>query len=76
MAAGFVEDATGEAALVGGDIGMLRASTGDGDFSPGLKPEVLGALRKAVGLESRPAKGRASVKGRGKSSTKYGPFLH
>jgi hypothetical protein len=55
---------------------MLRASTGDGDFSPGLKPEVLEPLRKVLGMNDRPRKGKATAKRVVKSSSKYGPFLH
>ena len=76
MAAGFLEEASGESSLVSGPLGMLRASTGDGDFSPGLKPEVLEPLRKVLGMNDRPRKGKATAKRVVKSSSKYGPFLH
>jgi tetratricopeptide (TPR) repeat protein len=76
MAAGFIEEASGESSLVGGALGMLRASTGEGDFSPGLKPEVLEPLRKVLGLNVRPRKGRSTAKASIKGPSKYGPFLH
>lgn len=76
MAAGFLEEASGESSLVSGPVGMLRASTGDGDFSPGLKPEVLEPLRKVLGMNARPRKGKATAKRVVKTSSKYGPFLH
>jgi tetratricopeptide (TPR) repeat protein len=76
MAAGFVEDAGGETRLLNGDLGMIRASTGDGDFSPGLKPEVLEPLRKVLGLTPKVRKGRSKGKVTVTSNTKYGPFLH
>lgn len=76
MAAGFLEEARGESSLLDGGLGMLRASTGDGDFSPGLKPEVLEPLRKVLGLNAKSRKGKASGKVTIKSNTKYGPFLH
>jgi tetratricopeptide (TPR) repeat protein len=76
MAAGFIQEASGDSRLVGGELGMLRASTGEGDFSPGLKPEVLEPLRKVLGLTARPRKGRSTAKASSKVSSKYGPFLH
>jgi tetratricopeptide (TPR) repeat protein len=76
MAAGFLEDAHTESSLAESEFGMPRASTGDGDFSPGLKPEVLDPLRKVLGLTSRGRKmkrgGRVTVT----SNPKYGRFLH
>jgi hypothetical protein len=76
MAAGFLEEASGESSVMAGPLGMLRASTGDGDFSPGLKPDVLEPLRRVLGMNNRPRKGKVVSKKVAKSSSKYGPFLH
>jgi hypothetical protein len=76
MAAGFLEEASGESSVMTGPLGMLRASTGDGDFSPGLKPDVLEPLRRVLGMNNPPRKGKVVSKKVAKSSSKYGPFLH
>lgn len=76
MATGFLEEASSESSLVEGDSGMPRASTGDGDFSPGLRPEVLEPLRKVLGLTQRGRKPKGQSKVSLKASPKYGRFLH
>lgn len=76
MALAFLDEATSESDLLVLEHGMPRASTGEGDFSPGLKAEVLQPLRKALGVST----GRRKVKDSGveseKSVVRYGRYLH
>jgi hypothetical protein len=77
MAVGFLEEASIESSLFEVESGMPRASTGEGDFSPGLKPEVLEPLKKVLGM---PVKRRSWKKSKDKESPKapkrYGRYLH
>ncbi|MEY4668414.1 MAG: hypothetical protein RL518_1113 [Pseudomonadota bacterium] len=76
MATRFLEDARSEACLNDAAPGMAQASSGEGDFSPGLKPEVLEPLRKALGLGVRGRKAKSPGKSSAHSHAKYGRFLH
>jgi tetratricopeptide (TPR) repeat protein len=76
MAAGFLEDASGDATSFDAPLGMARASAGEGDFSPGLTPQVLEPLRKVLGLRRRGRKGRSAEKRPLSPQSKYGRFVH
>ena len=76
MAMAYLDEATIESNLFGGERGMARASSGEGDFSPGLKPEVLQPLRKVLGGANGRRKARESGDEGAKSTVRYGRYLH
>jgi len=76
MAAGFLEEASIESSLFQIEAGMPRASSGEGDFSPGLKPEVLEPLKKVLGLPVKRRKSKPSTDEQPKSVKRYGGYLH
>lgn len=76
MAVASLEEATIESSLFEVESGMPRISSGEGDFSPGLKPEVLEPLKKVLGLPVKRRKGKRSESGKAKASQRYGRYLH
>jgi hypothetical protein len=77
MAIGFLEEASIESSLFAVEAGMPRASSGEGDFSPGLKPDVLESLKKVLGMPVKRRKGRRTEGGGApKTSRRYGRYLH
>jgi len=76
MAAGLLEEATLESERCQGEVGMPRASSGEGDFAPGLNPEVLEALKGTLGLITRrKEKGAESPEDPSKSN-RFRGYLH
>lgn len=78
MAGGLLEEASRECGLLAIERGMPRAASGEGDFSPGLKPEVLEPLKQVLGLGPRKAKakGKGEKESKPKKAPGYGPYLH
>ncbi len=76
MALAFLEEATIESKLLSGERGMPRISSGEGDFSPGLKPEVLQPLREVLGVSTKRRRAKNSGEQEGGSETRYGRYLH
>jgi hypothetical protein len=76
MAAGFLEEASIESSLFQIEAGIPRASSGEGDFSPGLKPDVLEPLKKVLGLPVKRRKSKPSSEEKPKSVKRYGGYLH
>lgn len=72
----FLEEATAESNQCATEVGMPRATSGDGDFSPGLKSEVLEPLRAVLGVQPKRRKGKGADRGSARNSTGYGPYLH
>ena len=75
MAAGFVGEALEDSAKLEKEIGMPRLSSGEGDFSPGLTPDVLESIARTLGITEReptsPRKERSRVR-----HHRYGKYLH
>lgn len=76
MALAFLEEATIESKLLSGERGMPRVSSAKGDFSPGLKPEVLQPLREVLGVATKRRRGKESKEQEGPSEARYGRYLH
>lgn len=76
MALAFLEEAATEAKLVSAEQGMPRGSSGEGDFSPGLKPEVLQPLREVLGVASKRRRARDSEEAGVQTEGRYGRYLH
>jgi tetratricopeptide (TPR) repeat protein len=76
MAIGWVKRAEQEVALLPLEGGMPRAQSGDGDFSPGLHPEVLQPVKQALGLTQSKKTNRNRVDSAGSSAKRFGGYLH
>lgn len=63
LATGWLQSAINESAIAEDTQGAVHDCTMDGDFSPGLKPEVMETLKKALGLsaDSRRKKSKVDV---------------
>jgi tetratricopeptide (TPR) repeat protein len=76
MAIAFLEEATIESKACSSERGMPRSSTGEGDFSPGLKPEVLQPLGQVLGLATKRRKAKDAGDEDASSEARYGRYLH
>lgn len=76
MAAGFLQEALKESSAIESEVGMPRASSGEGDFSPGLRPDVLNPLKEALGFAKPRKSVRREAKERVQSVKRYTGYLH
>lgn len=76
MAAGFLQESLKESSMLESEVGMPRASSGEGDFSPGLRPDVLNPLKEALGLAKARNREKRQPKERGASVKRYTGYLH
>jgi len=77
MAIGWVKRAEDEVALIPLEGGMPRALSGEGDFSPGLKPEVLEPIKQALGLvPAKKRSDRVKVESSQAPGKRFGGYLH
>jgi hypothetical protein len=76
MAVGLLEEASDESSLLEVESGLPRSSSGEGDFSPGLKPEVLEPLKKLLGMSVKRTKSKRSEGEAPAPLRQYGRFLH
>ena len=76
MSVGWLKSAERDVQLLSLEGGMPRAGSGEGDFSPGLKPEVLEPLKQALGLVSQKRQSKTKVEAIGTTSKRFGGYLH
>ena len=76
MAIGWLKSAERDVQLLTLEGGMPRAGSGEGDFSPGLKPEVLEPLKQVLGLVSQKRQSKTKVEAIGTTSKRFGGYLH
>jgi tetratricopeptide (TPR) repeat protein len=77
MAVSSLREAMREVGLLSLEGGMPRASTGEGDFSPGLNPDVLEPLKQVLGLSGeKKKKGKDKLTISAASAKRFGGYLH
>ena len=76
MASSLLQEALKESGVVESEFGMPRASSGEGDFSPGLRPDVLDPLKQALGFGKARKGERRQPKERVVSAKRYTGYLH
>jgi tetratricopeptide (TPR) repeat protein len=76
MSIGWLKSAERDVQLLTLEGGMPRAGSGEGDFSPGLKPEVLEPLKQVLGLVSQKRQSKSKIEASGTTSKRFGRYLH
>jgi hypothetical protein len=76
MSIGWLKSAERDVQLLTLEGGMPRAGSGEGDFSPGLKPEVLEPLKQVLGLVPQKRQSKTKIEATGTTSKRFGRYLH
>lgn len=76
MAIGWLKSAERDVQLLTLEGGMPRAGSGEGDFSPGLRPDVLDPLKQVLGLAPQKRQSKTKIQATGTTSKRFGGYLH
>jgi hypothetical protein len=76
MAIGWLKSAERDVQLLTLEGGMPRAGSGEGDFSSGLRPDVLDPLKQVLGLAPQKRQSKAKIQATGTTSKRFGGYLH